>query len=565
MNVLKRFEWIKNYRFACQLAMQRYSRLKLDFILMFLLVVFVAIFGTLFPYLMKLLVDQVEQNHHIEIAHLFSIEKLYLLVLAYAAAWLMSQLLSWCQNLFSMIMSVNFETALMYSGVENFLALQKQHQDQTEIGVFLTDLQRGASAMSEMTFAFFMLLGPIVFQLLFIFAVLFKTINIVFSACFVGTALLIFIVSILISKKSSGYFNEIYQGRNLINTAILEKVSQSYEIKIKHSQVYEQNRLKQSLSSYAVIVKNTNLRIGGLMMMQVLLIFLFLLGFMFYTAYISQHQQISSGDFVLISTYIIQLTLPFLMVSQSLMRVNGNIVALKTYRQYFDLTRDHYQPWTSTASSTSVLYQFEDATLNLGKHEIQHFNLQLMADTHYAIVGQTGRGKTSLINYLIGVSKIKSGRLYYQDLDISKHFSEEIFNQVSFVGQHAVIFSGSLKDNLVYNSPYDYTDAELIKWLEKFKLNSILEKNKITLNDDMGDVYKNFSGGEKQRISILRGVLRQPQLLILDEPTSALDITTALEIIELLKKQVKSLIIVSHSQQCIDLMDDVIDLDQQFN
>ncbi len=70
-----------------------------------------------------------------------------------------------------------------------------------------------------------------------------------------GTALLIFIVSILISKKSSGYFNEIYQGRNLINTAILEKVSQSYEIKIKYSQVYEQNRLKQSLSSYAAIVK----------------------------------------------------------------------------------------------------------------------------------------------------------------------------------------------------------------------------------------------------------------------------------------------------------------------
>ena len=127
------------------------------------------------------------------------------------------------------------------------------------------------------------------------------------------------------------------------------------------------------------------------------------------------------------------------------------------------------------------------------------------------------------------------------------------------------IFSGSLKDNLVYNSPYDYTDAELIKWLKKFKLNSILEKNKITINDDMGDIYKNFSGGEKQRISILRGVLRQPRLLILDEPTSALDITTALEIIELLKKQVKSLIIVSHSQQCIDLMDDVIDLDQQFN
>jgi len=90
MNTPKHLEFIKSYYFSCQLVMQRYPRLRLDFILMFLLVVFVAIFGTLFPYLMKLLVDQVEQNHHIEIAHLFSIEKLYLLVLAYAAAWLMA-------------------------------------------------------------------------------------------------------------------------------------------------------------------------------------------------------------------------------------------------------------------------------------------------------------------------------------------------------------------------------------------------------------------------------------------------------------------------------------------
>lgn len=99
-------------------------------------------------------------------------------------------------------------------------------------------------------------------------------------------------------------------------------------------------------------------------------------------------------------------------------------------------------------------------------------------------------------------------------------------------------------------------------WLERFKLQSILEKNQLKLNDELGDVYKNFSGGEKQRISLLRAILAKPQVLILDEPTSALDADTATQIMLLIVQQVPSVIMVTHAKDCIAMADELIDLDQ---
>ena len=562
MKFLNKIEPLQNYIFACKLSMQQHPRLKWDFIGMFMLVLLAAFFETLFPYLMKLLIDQVEHSRTLQIRSLFEIKLLYLLVIAYATAWLMSQLISWSKNLYSMVMSVNFETSLMAKGIQNFLALPKANQDDIEAAALITDIQRGGSALSEMTFTLFILLGPIVLQLFFIFVVLFKIISGMFGLFFVVAILMAFMASFWISKKSSHLFDQMYGQRNKINQVILEKVSYSYEIKLKHAQQYEQKRFEQNLNQYRTVIKSTNIRIGMLMMAQVFLIFLFLLGFMLYTVYISQKQQITSGDFVLISTYIIQLTMPFLMISQSLMRVNGNMVALRIYRQYFNLPHEQYQTESVSDKNMPMLYQFKDVTLNLGKNKISHFNLNIRSNTCYAIVGQTGRGKTSLLHYLMGISKIESGHLYYKNLEISKEFPVEMFQQVSFVAQQSVIFSGSLRDNLIYNSGYTYTDHELMLWLEQFKLQSILEKNQLKLNDELGDVYKNFSGGEKQRISLLRAILTKPQVLILDEPTSALDSDTAAQVMLQILQHVPSVIMVTHAKDCIAMADELIDLDQ---
>ncbi|HCQ9722687.1 TPA: ATP-binding cassette domain-containing protein, partial [Acinetobacter baumannii] len=152
-----------------------------------------------------------------------------------------------------------------------------------------------------------------------------------------------------------------------------------------------------------------------------------------------------------------------------------------------------------------------------------------------------------------------------KNIDISHNFSKHIFNEVVYVAQQPIIFPYSLRENLVYNSQHIYEDSYLLLMLEQFNLSHILKKHQLTLDDDLTEIYKNFSGGEKQRICILRGLLARPQLIILDEPTAALDVDTAKNILEYIQQVVPSIIMITHSPYAMELADEVIDLEKLLN
>lgn len=163
---------------------------------------------------------------------------------------------------------------------------------------------------------------------------------------------------------------------------------------------------------------------------------------------------------------------------------------------------------------------------------------------------------------MLGLYKLESGHLYYKDLDITESYSAKIFNEVAFVSQSNSLFSGTLKENLIYNSPHQYSDDELLTYLQKFDLIEILNTNKFTLNDDMTEILKSFSGGEKQRLNIIRALLKKPTLLILDEPTSALDEDTAIKVMNYIQEHVHSLVIITHSRHLIQKYDYIIDIEE---
>ena len=104
-----------------------------------------------------------------------------------------------------------------------------------------------------------------------------------------------------------------------------------------------------------------------------------------------------------------------------------------------------------------------------------------------------------------------------------------------------------------------YSDGELMRWLQDFDLIHLLEKNNIGLDDDIQDFYKSFSGGEKKRISIIRALLKKPQLLILDEPTAALDELTSLKLMPMIREQVSTIFMISHANYAIEFADEILD------
>lgn len=146
-----------------------------------------------------------------------------------------------------------------------------------------------------------------------------------------------------------------------------------------------------------------------------------------------------------------------------------------------------------------------------------------------AFVGPSGSGKTTLMKLLVGLYRPQSGNIFYNGLDENEIDFEDLRNQIGFVTQDTQLFSGTIKENLIFVNP-NATDELLNDVLNKASCQNLLKRAEKGLETMIGEGGLKLSGGEKQRLSIARALLRNPKLLIFDEATSSLDSLTEEEI-----------------------------------
>ena len=142
-----------------------------------------------------------------------------------------------------------------------------------------------------------------------------------------------------------------------------------------------------------------------------------------------------------------------------------------------------------------------------------------------AFVGPSGSGKSTLVKLLVGLYKPMEGEIYFNDHASSAIRYNELRRQIGFVTQDTQLFAGTIKENLLFVKP-DATDEEIRDALHKASCDYLLSRSSKGIDTILGEGGMKLSGGEKQRISIARALLRHPRLLIFDEATSALDSLT---------------------------------------
>ena len=146
-----------------------------------------------------------------------------------------------------------------------------------------------------------------------------------------------------------------------------------------------------------------------------------------------------------------------------------------------------------------------------------------------AFVGPSGSGKSTLVKLLVGLYVPVNGNIYFNDINSNQIQYNPLRRQIGFVTQDTQLYAGSIKDNLLFVNP-TATDDDIREALQKASASGLIAKASHGLNTILGESGMKLSGGEKQRLSIARALLRQPQLLIFDEATSALDSLTEEEI-----------------------------------
>jgi len=142
-----------------------------------------------------------------------------------------------------------------------------------------------------------------------------------------------------------------------------------------------------------------------------------------------------------------------------------------------------------------------------------------------AFVGPSGSGKSTLVKLLVGLYRPVSGRILFNDIPAEEVRFNEMRRQIGFVTQDTQLFAGTIKDNLLFVKP-DATDEEILSALQKASCTQLMARSEKGIHTVLGEGGLKLSGGEKQRISIARALIRNPRLLIFDEATSALDSLT---------------------------------------
>lgn len=168
-------------------------------------------------------------------------------------------------------------------------------------------------------------------------------------------------------------------------------------------------------------------------------------------------------------------------------------------------------------------------------YAVKNIDLKIKKGETIAFVGPSGSGKTTLVKLLLGLYKPNEGEVLYNGIESTKINLTELRMQLGLVSQDSQLFSGTIKDNLLFVRP-TATDDEILEVLKKAACYTLLNRAGNGIYTTIGEGGIKLSGGEKQRLSIARALLRNPKLLIFDEATSALDSITEEEISETMRE-----------------------------
>ena len=196
--------------------------------------------------------------------------------------------------------------------------------------------------------------------------------------------------------------------------------------------------------------------------------------------------------------------------------------------------------------------KFDDVSFQYmsgGDDALKNISYEIHKGHTIAFVGPSGSGKTSMVKLLVGLYTPTKGGVFYNGVPFQDLDKEELRAQIGFVTQDTQLFAGTIRENLLFVKP-NATDAECMDALNKAQCQNLLARGGKGLDTLIGEGGVKVSGGEKQRLSIARALLRKPKILIFDEATSSLDSLTEEEISKTIREISKShshiIILIAH-------------------
>ncbi len=273
---------------------------------------------------------------------------------------------------------------------------------------------------------------------------------------------------------------------------------------------------------------------------------------------------LTQGQVVALYNYMAQILIELIKLTNLLLIIPKTIASAGRINEMFEV-ENSVESGSQKLESDKIDLKFQDVCLNYtkeGNEALSNINFEIQTGQTLGIVGGTGSGKTSIINLIPRFYDATSGKIKINGKDIKEFDVEDLRKNIGIVMQNKVLFSGTIKDNIEFGNR-ELDERELAKSLNIAQASEIIKNKENGLEEKVEENGRNFSGGQKQRLTIARAIAREPRILILDDSMSALDLLTDKKLrdeLEKIKKD-KILIIVSQRISTIKDLDKIIVVD----
>lgn len=277
-----------------------------------------------------------------------------------------------------------------------------------------------------------------------------------------------------------------------------------------------------------------------------------------------QTGSMSQGQVVALVNYMSQILVELIKLASLIINLTKAFACARRVNDIFDIPADlDYGTLTEGADKT-VKVEFDNVSLKYegaGDNSIENVNLRVNAGETIGVIGGTGCGKTTLVNMIPGFYHATEGVVKIEGSDIREFKKSALREKIGVVPQKSLLFQGTIRSNLLWGKS-DATEEELIDALKKSQsYDFVMEKEK-GLDTEVAQAGRNFSGGQKQRLTIARALVRKPEILILDDSSSALDFATDARLrTEIKKIEGVTTFVVSQRTSSIMHADQIIVLD----
>ncbi len=339
------------------------------------------------------------------------------------------------------------------------------------------------------------------------------------------------VVALLIMRSASPLFRKLQKLLDKMSTVLLENITGVRVVRAFNKEEHEHQRLDAAFSDYAVTSIKANRMFASLDGLSFFAVNIFVI-----IVYALSGFRVTAGAFLVTDiTAIVEyaiLALLYLMMAQMVIltlprafECSGRVKAVLDFSPTIrDLTDK--QVWFPASSENVV--EFRNAAFRFPDSEeytLKNLNFTCKRGETTAIIGGTGSGKSTVASLILRFNDVTDGELLLNNVNIRKMPQSQLRDHIAYVQQRAWLFAGTIAENLRYSNP-NATDEELWHALKVAQAEDFVRSLPDGLNSFVAQGGTNFSGGQKQRLSIARALVKKPELYIFDDSFSALDFKT---------------------------------------